>query len=240
MKNRIILKLLLSVLFVTYSPISTSKVSLNPWIYKGGDTATEMSMGVLNLTNPEYEDDDFIHMALEYISSPITPISFHWSTLELDDNGAVLPDPDTGFDANVAYVSADFSPATWDGVALPYNEFDQACYQIIDLTASNIRRTGKCKKPRSAAVGRSPNIAYAVIYLNTNGNSAMLPARDKRRHLLTHEMGHVFGMGHSNNCFKNTPSTSIMVYDSEPSICKDAPIILQQEDDQALESLYNK
>lgn len=217
---------------------SFADIPLRSWQYTGGDQTPGGVVGVLNLADVSYTDDDFIHMAAQYGNSP-APLTFQWSSLTVDSSGNILPDPVTGYDGNIAYVSMDFSPATWDGYSLNFNEFDEPCSDISNLNNWESPSTEKCEPPRNPATGKSPNIAYSVIYLNTNGASPLTPDVNKRRFLLMHETGHTLGLGHSTIC-NTAPDTSpsVMANDSNPNVCNGVPTTLQTEDNNALTLRY--
>lgn len=242
-RNMKIITILIKTFLLCYFAITTSialaVTPLKPWFYTGGDTTPGGTVGVINLAGSlNYTANDFIHMAIEYSNSP-APLTFHWSTLTIDPFGNILPDPITGYDGNIAYVAMAFSPATWDAYSLSYNEFDQPCSDISNLNNWVAPSTNKCQLPRNSATGVSPNIAYSVIYLNTNGSSPLTPDVTKRRFLLMHETGHTFGMDHNVSACQAPPSTSfsVMAADSNPAVCNNVPVTLQPEDDTALTHL---
>lgn len=226
---------------------------LKDWRYTGNDT-NDTIVGGLDLTGSlGYTDNDFIHMAVQYMNSPI-PVTFQWSTLSIGvvsvdpvegDVLGIIPDPVTGYDGNIAYIAADFSPGIWDGYSYNFNEFGQPCVDITDLTDQDVSKNLRCKSPRNSATEVSPNIAFAVIFLNTNAGADTLNSVTKRRFLLMHETGHTFGLDHNRDvCDPNTggnpigPSNSIMAPDSDPLVCNGVPTTLQLDDIDALKLKY--
>jgi len=237
-------------LFSSCTSTAFAVTPIKPWLYTGGNTIPGGNVGVLNLASAlGYTDNDFIHMAIQYINSPM-PVTFQWSNLFVDLWGVIHPDPVTGYDGNIAYIAMDFSPAEWDGFSLNFNEFDNPCsgvhfsssLDLITALATNpavVVGTGSCQPPRNSLTGVSPNIAYAAIYLNINGASPLTPDIDKRRFLLMHETGHTFGLDHNSDaCNSIGPSNSVMSKDSNPTVCNGVPTTLQTDDNNALSLRY--
>ncbi len=128
-----------------------------------------------------------------------------------------------------------------------FNEFGQPCVDIYDLTAQSVSKNLRCISPRNSAAGESPNIAFAVIYLNTNAGADTLNPVTKRRFLLMHETGHTFGLGHNFDVCDTRPggggnpigpTNSIMAPDSDPLECNGVPTTLQLDDTNALNLHY--
>jgi hypothetical protein len=127
----------------------------------------------------------------------------------------------------LAILSGNYGHTGWNAMVIPYTLYNMPCAHM------NGGLTNYCNMSTNSNDVR-PSI-YGYVYLNMYNN----PSLNEKQHLIRHEIGHFFGMGHHNYCNAPTepeyPATSVM----EMSVhCRPLYMNLQSQEINWLQAEY--
>ena len=214
--------------------VLSATISLNAAEYVGRDGQVGGSMGILNMS-PEITHPQLNSVIEDYNSVTNTNLLMYHSTLRLSDQGQPLADDEYGYDGNIAIISNNYTPATFDAFAQTYNTYGEPCQIIDDLTMgpNGVRSSFKCTQSHTSG------IAYGIIWINTNSPLMKYGGTRYREYILRHELLHMLGFRH--NGHRCTPMTSQESNDYpnvDPMKCGIAPLKLQPSDKSKLVKYY--